>query len=126
MNADKPRLWRAALMRNGSIALIAGGVFALFGGGLARWPIATALALWPSFGGHLVERWFLQSVRPRLSGAVLAAARVVTWFIGGIGLALGMGLTASALGGFRPVERLDWWIGGLAFVGIELIVHLAL
>ncbi len=38
---------------------------------------------------------------------------------------LGMVLTAMAMG--LPGVRLSfWWIGGIAFIGIELVVHLAL
>jgi len=81
-------------------------------GGLARWPIATLLVLWPSLGGHWVEVWFLNWLRPRLSVArgVQVAARVGVWFVGGIGLAICMGLTAMAIGGFRLAQaRLVAW-----------------
>jgi hypothetical protein len=37
-----------------------------------------------------------------------------------------MWLTASALGTSRPARWPHWWVGGLAFVGIELVVHLVL
>jgi hypothetical protein len=48
---------------------------------------------------------------------------VVRWWIG---LAVGMGLTAMALAGFRPAHWPVWWLGGLAFIGIELVAHLVL
>ncbi|MDB5292193.1 MAG: hypothetical protein JWL69_3434, partial [Phycisphaerales bacterium] len=54
------------------------------------------------------------------------AARVGVWFAGGVALAIGMRLTAMALAGFRPRHWPAWWVGGLAFVGIELVVHLVL
>jgi hypothetical protein len=110
------------------IAIVAGAVFAGLGGGLARWPVATLLALWPSFGGHWVEVWFLNWLRPRLSTArgLQVAARIGVWFVGGSGLAMGMGLTAMALTRFRPAHLPAWWLGGLAFIGIELAVHLVL
>jgi hypothetical protein len=119
---------RTTLVRAGRIALIAGAVLALPRGGPARWPTATLLTLWPSFGGHWVELWFLNRLRPRLSAAraMQIIARLAVWFIGGVGLAIGMGLTAKALAGFRPARWPHWWIGGLAFIGIELVVHLAL
>jgi len=62
------------------------------------------LVIWPSFGDHWVEAWFLNWLLPRLSIAhgVQVAARVGVWFVGGTGLAIGMGLTAVALAGFRP------------------------
>jgi len=86
------------------------------------------MALWPSFRGHWVEIWFLNWLRPRLpiARAVQTAARVVVWFVGGSGLALGMGVTAMALTG-RPPERWPaWWLGGLAFIGVELVAHVFL
>src|SRR5436309_2723715 len=128
---------RVTLLRTGTIALVVGAVLAtrrggLGSGGLGRLPTATLLALWPALGGHWVEVWFLNWLRPRISGApvVQVGARIAAWFVGGAVLALGMALTVMALDGFRPAhlgawER-AWWIGGLAFVGIELVVHLVL
>ena len=54
------------------------------------------------------------------------AARMVVWFAGGVVLATGMYLTATAAG--RPTTRQwpGWWIGGLAFIGIELVARLGL
>ena len=116
------------VLRTGIVAMVAGAVVARFWGGPARWPIATLLILWPSFGGHWVEVWFLNWLRPRLSIArsTQVAARLGTWFTGGIGLAFGMRLTAMVLAGFRPSNWPAWWLGGLAFIGIELVAHLAL
>jgi hypothetical protein len=84
--------------------------------------------LWPSFGGHWVDVWFLNWLRPRLSvaRAVQVWARLGVWFVGGIGLALGMALTAIALNEFVPARWPVLWFGGLAFIGIELVAHLAL
>ena len=75
-------------------------------GGLVRWPLATVLMLWPSLGGHFVELWFLNWLRPRLSVArpVQMGARVLIWFAGGCVLVMGMWLTAIALGAFRPAR----------------------
>jgi hypothetical protein len=121
---------RVTLVRTGTIALVIGAVLAWrLGGGLARWPIAILLVFWLSFGGHWVELGFLNGLRPRLPvmRAVQVGVRVGVWFIGGIGLALGMRLTAMALTGFGPARH--WpalWFGGLAFIGIELVVHLVL
>jgi hypothetical protein len=116
------------LLRTGIIAVVVGAVLAWRWGGLSRWPMATLLVLWPSFGGHWVEIGFLNWLRPRLSSAraVQVAARVLVWFLGGIGLAFCMGLTAMALAGSPPVRWPAWWLGGLAFIGIELGVHLVL
>jgi hypothetical protein len=119
---------RITLARNGTIALVVGAALALWRGGLAYWPIATLLVLWPSFGGHWVELWFLNYLRPRIPAAraVQAGVRVGVWFIGGIGLAFGMRMTAMALAGFRLAHRPAWWFWGVVFIGIELAAHLVL
>ena len=115
-------------MRTGMIAIVVGAVLARLWGGLARWPMATLLVLWPSFGGHWVEVWFLNWLRPRLSieRSAQVTARVGVWFVGGAGLAMGMGLTAMALAGLPQAHWPAWWLGGLVFVGIELVAHLTL
>jgi hypothetical protein len=73
------------LARTVAIALVLGApVVRWWGGGLARWPTAALLILWFSFGGHWVELWFLNWLRPRLSIARAAqvGARVAVWFFG--------------------------------------------
>jgi hypothetical protein len=116
------------MLRTGTIAIIVGAAIASFRGGPARWPIATLLVLWPSFGGHWVEVWFLNWLRPRLSSTrgVQVAARLAAWFAGGAVIALGMELTGVVFAGFHPASRPLWWLGGLAFIGIELAAHLVL
>jgi hypothetical protein len=90
--------------------------------------LATLLVLWPSFGGHWVEIFFLNWLRPRVSAArgVQVAARIGAWFVGGVVLAMGMWLTARVLGGFHPALWRLWWIGGVGFIGVELVAHLGL
>jgi hypothetical protein len=119
---------RVTILRTGMIAIIAGAVLAQFWGGLRRWPAATILLLWPAFGGHWVEIWFLNWLRPRLSKmrAVQVAARVAVWFVGGTLLAVGAGLTAMTLISYRAAHWAIWWLGGLIFAGIELTAHLML
>ena len=119
---------RTTLLRTAIIAIVVGAVLALSLGALARWPRFSLLMLWPSFGGHWVEVWFLNWLRPRLSIArgVQIAARIGVWFVGGTGLYIGMCLTAMAFDGFRPTVWPTWWLGGLAFIGVELVAHLAL
>jgi len=117
------------LARTVAIALVLGAIVVRWrGGGVARWPLATLLILWFSFGGHWVELWFLNWLRPRLSIARAAQvwARLAVWFVGGCILALGMDLTAMAFTGFRPAQWPAWWLGGLAFIALELVVHLVL
>ena len=84
--------------------------------------------LWPSFGGHWLEIWFLNWLRPRLPDTrrVQIAVRLAVWFIGGVGLAFGMRLTAMAFPGRRPASWATWWMAGFAFIGIELVAHLVL
>ena len=120
---------RATLARTITIALIIGALVARWwGGGLRGWPLATLLMLWPSFGGHWIELWFLNSLRPRLSStrAIQVGARLVVWFVGGIVLALGMAVTAALVGRFQPARWPAWWLAGLAFIGLELIIQFAI
>ena len=120
---------RTTLARTVAIALVLGAVFVrVSGGGLSSWPMATLLMLWPSFGGHWLELWFLNWLRPRLSSARTAqvSARVAVWFVGGSALALGMGLTAMPFAELRPAQWPAWWLGGLAFIGLELVAQFAL
>ena len=119
------------LLRNVAIAVVAGGVFSLWRGRLAGWPAASVVMLWPSFGGHWVELWFLNWLRPRLANrrAAQVAARVATWFVGGVALGAGMWLTEAALPGLRPpraaVSQLVV-LAGLAFIGVELVAQAGL
>ena len=119
---------RVTLLRAVTIALVLGALLARAWGGLGRWPICTLLMLWPALGGHFVELWFLNWLRPRLvaARAMQVAARVGVWFVGGAGLALGMYLTAMTLADPRPAQWPSWWLGGLAFIGVELVAHLFL
>jgi len=119
---------RATILRTGAIAIVVGGVLAGWRGRLDYWPIAALLVFWPSFGGHWVEVWFLNWLRPRISPArrVQVLARVGTWFVGGSVLAFGVVGTAMALGAYRPRHWPAWWLGGVGFIGIELVAHLVL
>ena len=117
---------RQTLFRTVMIAFVVGGAIALPSRKWPTWPLATLLVLWPSFGGHWVEVWFLNWLRPRVSPApaVQTATRVLVWFAGGSLLSLGMRLTVSAFVQWRSPQWLTWWLGGAAFVGVELVTHL--
>jgi hypothetical protein len=54
------------------------------------------------------------------------AARILVWFVGGAILFLAMRWTAQLLPGPFPARGPRWWIGGLVFIAIELIVHIVL
>ena len=116
------------LVRTITIALVAGLAASRPLGGPTRWPAATLVMLWPSLGGHFVEAWYLGWLRPRLrtSRRAQIVARLVTWFIGGIGLGVGMELTARATAGVPLSRGPAWWTAGIAFIGVELAAHLAL
>jgi hypothetical protein len=126
--AGEPEPLRVTLRRTVMIALVAGAVLASRWGGLSRWPLTTALMLWPSLGGHYVELAYLDAVRPRLSESrtVHVLARIAVWFVGGVLLAIAMRFSAIALHAPRPLPASIWWIGGIAFIGIELVAHLGL
>jgi hypothetical protein len=120
---------RTTLLRTITIAVVAGPIAARAGGhGVSAWPFAILLALWPSFGGHWVELWFINWLMPRLpeGRGVLVAARLAVWFVGGVVLMLGVCVTAMLLVGFPPGRWPALWIGGLAFIAIELVPHLFL
>jgi len=119
---------RATLFRTGAIAFVAGAALARLWGGWSRLPLAILFALWPSFGGHRIEVWFLNWLRPRLSATrgVQVPARLVVWFAGGALLGVGATVTASPPGKLRMTHWPGWGFAGLAFIGIELIAHLAL
>jgi hypothetical protein len=119
---------RSTLLRNGVLSLVAGVAITLAWRGRITLPAATLLALWPTLGGHFVEIFFLNRLRPRLPNARAPqiTARLAVWFLGGVMIALGMALTTRVLTGAMPVWRPAWWLAGLAFVGLELVVHLVL
>jgi len=116
------------LMRTGAIALVVGAILAWRSHDLRQWPLASLLVFWPAFGGHWVEILFLNYVRPRLpnSRATQLGARLTVWFAGGVVLLAGMMLSAKLLDSSGQAHWPGWWVGGVAFIGIELIVHFVL
>jgi len=116
-------MWRTAL-RTFAIAFIVGVSSAWRSGQLHLWPSLTLVALWFTLGGHWVEVFYLNALRPRLpaSRMIQIVARLAIWFVGGILLGLGASFTAARLAGLHagwPV----WWFG-VGFVLLELFVHL--
>jgi hypothetical protein len=119
---------RATLLRNGVIAVVAGTAITLGWRGRISWPAATLRALWPTLGGHFVELFFLNWLRPRIPSArsIQIAARLAVWFLGGIVIANAMALSTRALTGSLSLRHPAWWLAGLAFIGLELVVHVGL
>jgi hypothetical protein len=115
-------------LRTVGIALVAGSALALGTRGRIAWPMAVLLVLWFSLGGHFVELWYLNWLRHRLPAARSAqiTARLATWFAGGVVLAFGLTMSARVLTHARSARQPAWWVGGVAFIGLELIVHLVL
>jgi len=115
------------LRRTIGIALVVGAVFALRTHHVRTLlPMAVA-ALWPSLGGHYVELAFLNGLRPRLPRrrSVQVAARLAVWCVAGVVFYLLMALTTRVV----PLHHLPWawcWIGGPAFVLVELLAHVGL
>ena len=116
------------LFRTVSIALVVGGVLAWRFHAIEGWPIASLLVLWFSLGGHWVELFFLDWMRPHLSEgrAVQMAARLAFWFVGGVGLGYGIALTMRLFAWTRTFRPPSWWAAGIAFVLVELTAHAAL
>jgi hypothetical protein len=132
---------RVTLTRTGLIAVIGGAVTAFSmrgagdgGGGLARWPFATLLFLWPALGGHFVELGFLHWIRPRLPAqrGVQVVGRVIVWLVGGVVLVAGMWMTSRVLMPARPPRWMNLPVGRIAaggavgFVLVELLAHLVM
>lgn len=117
------------VVRNVAIALVGATAISASAGGWGRWAGAFLLMLWPTFGGHFLEIGFLNGLRPRLPARreVQVLARLGVWLVGGTLIALGMRVTAMAMTGGRGAGWLDrWWLGGPAFVVVELIAHAAM
>jgi len=111
---------RATLLRTVAIALVVGVVV----GRYALWLPWTAFALWFSFGGHWVEVFFLNWLRPRLPAERWAqiGGRVLIWIVGGTLLMIGARITAPSVG--IPARQVPpWALGGPILVGVELFVH---
>ena len=91
----------------------------------SAWLVWTAFASWFTLGGHWVELFFLNTLRPRVGSArwLQVTARVLTWCAGGTLLLLGATTTVRLLAR-RPLLLPPWWVGGVGFVGLELLVHL--
>ena len=117
---------RATLTRTIGLALVGGAILSRRWGGLAWWPLATVVMLWPTLGGHFLELWYLNWFRPRSprDRATQIVARVTTWFLGGMVLWFAMQLTVAVTTGSWLAPRAPWWIGGVAFIGVELVAHL--
>ena len=118
---------RTTLVRTIAIAVVAATVAAR-SLGWSHWTLLVLVMLWPSFGGHWVELWFLNWLRPRIPSAraVQTTARVAVWFIGGIVLFGGMILTGEFVGGLHRQRWPALWMGGIAFIAVELVAQLAL
>ncbi|MES2177373.1 MAG: hypothetical protein V4550_05875 [Gemmatimonadota bacterium] len=112
------------LLRTTIIAMAAGAAIGRWTHGIVAWPLGTLCAFWPSLGGHYVELWYLTSLRPRLerTRSRLVIARLATWFAAGVAFVRCMALTADLLAPQRA-QWPAWWLAGIGFVVIELVVH---
>lgn len=116
--------WSVTALRTGSIALAFGVGAAVHTRQISVVPLATLMALWFTLGGHFVDLTFRNYVGPRLAGGtVRALSRLVYWFAGGCVLYQGALETQSLIWG-RDSAGWPWWLGGVGFVGAELVVHL--
>jgi hypothetical protein len=119
--------WRSTAWRTGSLALMVGVVAGLRSRQLVIVPLATALALWFTLGGHFLELFFRNRLRQHFGARapIQILARVLFWFLGGALLFAGAMATRALLTG-RTAVPVSWWLAGIAFVGAELLVHLGL
>lgn len=117
--------WRTTALRTGGMALAAGIGVGLYRRQLTVVPLAALLALWFTFGGHLVEVLFRNRLRARLGDAIAPAAlaRLIFWFVAGSELYAGA-LATRAILTDRRATPWPWWTGGVVFVALELLIHL--
>ena len=130
MDSDRPysEPLRTTLTRTVLLAAIAAAAFTVPRRGLAAFPAALVVMLWPALGGHFIELAYLNRVRPLLSGAAATrrAVRLAIWFFGGVLLGIVMYQTAIRLMPMLPRPWTMWWIGGVGFVAVELLAHAGL
>ncbi|HEY6808690.1 MAG TPA: hypothetical protein VI160_07870 [Gemmatimonadales bacterium] len=118
--------WSTTLLRTVGLALAIGAGVGIYEHRITLVLPSTVLALWFTLGGHFVDLWCRNALRPRLpSRPVALLARLAAWFVGGSVLYGWALVTRTWLTGPRrpPVH---WWVAGLLFVGAELVVHLGL
>lgn len=114
--------WRATARRTGAIALAIGVGIGLYRRQLAAVPMATVFALWFTLGGHFLEVLFRNRLADHGGRATRAVARLAFWFAGGSLLYAGALATGALLTGRGP-DPWPWWVGGVGFVGVELVIH---
>lgn len=119
--------WRATALRTGTMALAIGVGVGLYQRRLAAVPLTTLTALWFTLGGHWVEVLLRNRLRHRIGGPVplQVVARLACWFAAGSVLYAGA-LATRAIIADRSADPWPWWTVGIAFVGLELLVHLVL
>lgn len=115
---------RVTLVRTGVLGLVIGFVIAVAQRQPGSWPLWTAFALWFTFGGHWVEIFFLNWLRPRLGSSRWAqvTGRLITWVVGGTVLMIGARMTVLSLSA-SALRLPPWWLGAAVLLGIELLVH---
>ena len=115
---------RRTLVRTGLIGVVVGLVAVRVQRQPESWPRWIVFGLWLSFGGHWVEIFFLNWLRPRLAATrwVQVAGRLCTWLVGGTVLLVGARVTLLAAGP-AAIRLPPWWLGGPIFVAVELLVH---
>jgi hypothetical protein len=103
----------------GAIALVIGVAAGLYQRRLGAVPVTALVALWFTLGGHVVEVFARNRLRPRLGGsaAVQALPRLVYWFAAGSVLYAGALATRALLTG-QGAGPWPWWTGGVFFVGL--------
>ena len=119
--------WRTTALRTGLLALAAGVAVGVIKRHLAVVPSVTLFALWFTLGGHFLELLFRNRLREFVSDqpAAQMLARIAYWFLGGAVL-FEAAQTTQALFARHVSVPFSWWLAGIGFVGVELLVHLRL
>jgi hypothetical protein len=119
---------RVTLMRTTATALVVGGLLAWRFARPGAWLLLSGLVFWFTFGGHWVDLWWRNGLRPRIMAGpiVRILARLVFWFGGGVCLGAGVVGTMQFFATTRAMPAPPWFMAGAVFVGVELVAHAAL
>jgi hypothetical protein len=116
--------WHKTAARAGLLALAIGlGVGAVRHRPGLILPV-TLFALWFTLGGHFLEVFFLNHLRRYLGPAtrIQLPVRLLYWFVGG-SLIYGAALVTMWVLPQLHLPDAPWWLVGLAFLAMELLMH---
>jgi hypothetical protein len=115
--------WRVTAVRTVSLAVAIGAGIGLYQRQLVAGLLGTVVALWFTLGGHFLELLFRNQIGHHSgSRPMRSVTRLGYWFVGGSVLYAGALATRALLVG-RAAHPWPWWVAGVGFVGVELVIH---